>query len=125
MVAIWRILCRKFRCVFLSFFFFRFLILSKMVRQRKGKHALDSSKDHIDTKFTRRRRKESSLTPFLIVAAVFAIPLCLFGAYKLWNYKLSTRLYTPLNAPLVIKKSESDMSRFWGSYRSNLYFGMR
>lgn len=126
MVAIWRILCRKFRSVFLSFLFLRLFILSKMVRQRKGKHALDSSKDHIDTsKFTRRRGKESSVTPFLVVAAVFAIPLCLFGVYTLWNYQLSTRLYTPLNAPLVINNSESDMSRFWGSYRSNLYFGMR
>ena len=126
MVAIRRILCRKFRSVFLFFRFLRFWILSKMVRQRKGKHAVDSTKDHTDTsKFTRRRGKESSFTPFLFLAAVFAIPLCLFGVYKLWNYQLSKRLYTPLNAPLVINKSESDMSRFWGSYRSNLYFGMR
>lgn len=87
---------------------------------------MDSSKDHVDrTKLTRRRGKASSLKPFLLLAAVLGFPLCLFGAYKLWNYKLSARLYTPLNAPLVINKTGMDMSRFWGTYRSNLYFGLR
>ena len=128
MVATWRILCRqlKFCSVLQHSSLFWFWILAKMVRHRKGKHALDSSKDHDDrSKFTRRRGKQPSLKPFLLLAAVFGIPLCIFGAFKLWNYRLSTRLYTPLNAPLVINKSESDMSRFWGTYRSNLYFGLR
>lgn len=97
-----------------------------MTRQRRGKHSLDSSKDHADrTKFPRRRGKESSFKPLLMVAALLVVPLCLLGAYKLWSYRLSTRLYTPLNAPLVINKTEMDMSRFWGTYRSNLYFGLR
>ena len=122
----WRTLFRKFRSDLQSCFFICFWVLSKMVRQRKGKHVIDSSKDHIDrSKFTRRRAKESFFNPFLLLAAVFGIPLCLFGAYRLWNYRLSTRLYTPLNAPLVINKTESHMSRFWGTYRSNLYFGLR
>lgn len=128
MVATWRILCRKrkFCSVLPLSSLLWFWILAKMVRHRKGKHALDSSKDHDDrSKFTRRRGKQPSLKPFLLLAAVFGIPLCIFGAFKLWNYRLSTRLYTPLNAPLVINKSESDMSRFWGTYRSNLYFGLR
>lgn len=97
-----------------------------MARQRKGKHGFDSSRDHVDrTKFPRRRVKESPFKPILVLAAVFVLPLFLFGAYKLWNYKLSTRLFTPLDAPLVINKSEMEMSRFWGTYRSNLYFGLR
>ena len=97
-----------------------------MVRQRRGKHSVDSSKDHVDrTKFSRRRGKESSFKPFLVVAAVLGGLLCLVGAYKLRNYRLSARLYTPLNAPLVVNKTEMDMSRFWGTYRSNLYFGLR
>ena len=128
MVATWRILCRKrkFCSVLQLSSLFWFWILAKMVRHRKGKHALDSSKDHDDrSKFTRRRGKQPSLKPFLLLAAVFGIPLCIFGAFKLWNYRLYSRLYTPLNAPLVINKSESDMSRFWGTYRSNLYFGLR
>ena len=101
-------------------------IVFKMARQRRGKHSLDSSKDHADrTKFPRRRGKESSVKPFLTVAAVLGVLLCLLGAYKLSTYILSARLYTPLNAPLVINKTEMDMSRFWGTYRSNLYFGLR
>lgn len=97
-----------------------------MARQRKGKHSFDSSRDHVDrTKFPRRRVKESSFKPILVLAAVFGLSLFLFGAYKLWNYKLSTRLFTPLDAPLIINKSEMEMSRFWGTYRSNLYFGLR
>lgn len=128
MVATLRILCRqlKFCSILQHSSLFWFWILAKMVRHRKGKHALDSSKDHDDrSKFTRRRGKQPSSKPFLLLAAVFGIPLCIFGVFKLWNYRLSTRLYTPLNAPLVINKSESDMSRFWGTYRSNLYFGLR
>lgn len=128
MVATWRILCRqlKFCSVLQHSSLFWFWILAKMVRHRKGKHALDSSRDHDDrSKVTRRRGKQPSLKPFLFLAAVFGIPLCIFGAFQLWNYRLSTRLYTPLNAPFVINKSESDMSRFWGTYRSNLYFGLR
>lgn len=126
MVAIWRTLCKVVRRVLQVFFSVSLAIFSKMVRQRKGKHSLDSSRDHVDrTKFPRRRGKESSFKPFLVLAAVLGVPLCLFGAYKLWNYRLSTRLFTPLNAPLVINKTEMDMSRFWGTYRSNLYFGLR
>lgn len=97
-----------------------------MVRQRKGRPHLDSIKDHSNkSKFTRRRENESSVTLFLLLAAVVGFTLCGLGAYKLWNYKLSARLYTPLNAPLVINRTECDMTRFWGSYRTNLYFGMR
>ena len=129
MVATWRIVCRQLKIC--SFFqlssLFWFWILAKMARNRKGKHALEAApKDHDDrSKSTRRRGKQPSLKPFLLLAAVFGIPLCIFGAFKLWHFRLSTRLYTPLNAPLVINKSESDMSRFWGTYRSNLYFGLR
>lgn len=125
-VAIWRMICKNSYIVVRPWFVLCSYIVSKMVRQRRGKHSLDSSKDHVDrTKFSRRRGKESSFKPFLFVAAVLGVPLCLLGAYKLWNYRLSARLYTPLNAPLVINKTDMDMSRFWGTYRSNLYFGLR
>lgn len=126
MVATWRLLCRKFRAIFQPFFCLWFWILSKMVRQRKGRSQIDSSKDHFKkSKLSRRLGKEFSISPVLIVAAACGITLCGFGGYKFWSYKLSSRLYTPLNVPLVINRTESDMSRFWGSYRSNLYFGMR
>ena len=125
-VAVWRMIFNNFRFVLRPLLFIYSYIVLKMARQRRGKHSLDSSKDHADrTKFPRRRGKESSFKPFLIVAAVLGVSLCLLGAYKFWNYRLSSRLYTPLNAPLVINKTEMDMSRFWGTYRSNLYFGLR
>lgn len=125
-VAIWRMIFNNFRFVRRSLLFICSYIVLKMARQRKGKHSLDSSKDHTDrNRFPRRRGKESSFKPFLFVAAVLGVPLCLLVAYKLWNYRLSARLYTPLNVPLVINKTEMDMSRFWGTYRSNLYFGLR
>ena len=126
MVTRWLTLCKVVRRVLQVFFSFNLALFSKMARQRKGKHSFDSSRDHVDrTKFPRRRVKESSFKPILVLAAVFGLPLFLFGAYKLWNYKLSTRLFTPLDAPLIINKSEMEMSRFWGTYRSNLYFGLR
>lgn len=126
MVAIWRLLCRKFRAIFQPFYYLWFGILSKMVRQRKGGSHIDSSKDRFKkSKLSRRLGKEFSISPVLIVAAACGVTLCGFGGYKFWSYKLSSRLYTPLNVPLVVNRTESDMSRFWGSYRSNLYFGMR
>lgn len=126
MVATWRRLCRKFRTPFQSFFSLWFWILSKMVRQRKVRSQIDSSKEHFNkSKLSRRLGKGFSISPVLIVAVACGGILCGFGGYKFWSYKLSSRLYTPLNVPLVINRTESDMSRFWGSYRSNLYFGMR
>ena len=99
-----------------------------MVRQRKaGKHTPEYSKGHQEkSKFSRRRGNELSFGPVLVLAAIFVgLPFSLFGGYKLWHYRLSSRVNTQLNAPLVVNQSESDMGRFWGSYRSNLYFGLR
>ncbi|EDO39813.1 predicted protein [Nematostella vectensis] len=56
---------------------------------------------------------------------LIAVPACIFATYAVWNYRRAARLCTPLDAPKVIDSSKADARRFWGTYRSNLYFGLR
>ena len=100
---------------------------SIMARQRKSRPTAEASPGHPKgrSESSRQRDKKSGANSVLILFILFGVPLCLFVSYSVWNYKRAARLYTPLDAPPVIEKSNADMKRFWGSYRSNLYFGLR
>ena len=74
---------------------------------------------------SRRRQACESGQVGRVLLLVFGIPLLLTGVYGYWTYRRASRLITPLYTPPVINTSELDASRFWGTYRSNLYFGLR
>lgn len=124
-----------FHRVLLCLFKSTFVSLTKnMVHSRKQK-LVYSRRDNKDRKKTAKSssakskygRKIPSGSTILILVAV----LCFFGGlgYAWWRHYQKSRLYTPIVARRMISRSElgdmGDIRRFWGSYRSNLYFGLR
>lgn len=57
-------------------------------------------------------------------AAVLVVSAAIFHWY---NVKLVNYVRTPLDAPKLVVKNwtADDANKFWGSYRSNLYFGLK
>lgn len=103
-----------------------------MAPHKRGKHRSDPPPVHKDprskTSKFRSRSKEGFLSPSIVLAILIMVPVGIttfYGGYALYNYKRTTRLYTPLDAEPVVDRSKADPRRFWGTYRSNLYFGMR
>ena len=58
---------------------------------------------------------------------VFMLPIVVTTAFLYWYrmIQLKEMIRQPLNQPLIVSEHEQDMSRYWGSYRSNLYFGLK
>jgi hypothetical protein len=63
---------------------------------------------------------------------IYLIPtVLLLGVAASWYYNtwLAGFVNTPLNEPKIIEessyKSLENLDRFWGTYRSNLYFGLK
>lgn len=122
---------RVLLCLFKSIFV---PLTKNMVRSRK-QNFVDPRRDNKDRKKppktsstkSKYRRKIPSGSTILILLAV----LCFFGGlgYIWWRHYKQNRLYTPIVARRMIARSEfgdmGDIRRFWGSYRSNLYFGLR
>ena len=91
-------------------------------RHPPGKKSTKSSSSK--SKF---KRNGPSASTMLILAIIF---LCSAGVgYMWWRHYMRSRLYTPIVARRMTSRSGlgdmGDIKRFWGSYRSNLYFGFR
>lgn len=121
---------RGFLSFIKRFFLFPAYII-RMVRQRRGKHAFDSAADQKEARLKhpkyrgRNLPKQAGYSSFLMLALLVAAPVFLIAGYAGYNFYRTSRLYTPLDSVQVIDRGKADMRRFWGTYRSNLYFGMR
>lgn len=100
-----------------------------MARQRRGKHAFESASEHKEarpkTAKHRGRLSKEGHSSLFILGFLIAVPVCLMAGYAGYNYYRTSLLYKPLDSVPVIDRAKADMRRFWGTYRSNLYFGMR
>ena len=59
---------------------------------------------------------------------VLLLPIVVATGMLYWYrmVQLKEMVRKPLNKPLITQHGvHSDMSRYWGSYRSNLYFGLK
>lgn len=98
-----------------------------MPRQRK------LTKDLPDAKVIKQNQKVKRIDQkpkrFFSVNWIYFLMFVLVGAilYVCYNYYLEHLITTPLNLPKVIvpKKRISMDDRYWGSYRSGHYFGMK
>ena len=87
----------------------------------------DYSKDYADPKWPYHHGGMDKGAKFLIVA----FPLVIISgiAYVWYNAHLKELIKTPLDAPKIIgphaTSALEDPARFWGTYRSGLYFGMK
>jgi mannosyl-oligosaccharide glucosidase len=70
-------------------------------------------------------KNESRLKIYILPVTVL-IAICISWCYNQW---LASRVNTPLHKPRVINesvyKSTQNLDRYWGTYRSNLYFGLK
>ncbi|CAH1785069.1 unnamed protein product [Owenia fusiformis] len=94
-------------------------------RLRKKPVKLEEENDRVGKK----KAKESPMSIYTL-----GVILSLIGAgiFLFLRMRAQESVKTPLNAPRVIKERSSSMplaphdaERFWGTYRSQLYFGMR
>jgi len=107
-------------------------------RDDRPQHVTSSnqqSSDDVRAKLHDRRRRHQhgegerqfGLTSFLSVAGVLAV--LAVAAYYWYMSVIRDIVRTPLQAPRfadsVPSAAHQDMERFWGSYRSGLYFGMK
>jgi mannosyl-oligosaccharide glucosidase len=70
-------------------------------------------------------KNESRLKVYILPVTVL-VAIVISWYYNQW---LASRVNTPLDKPRVIDesvyKSAQNLDRFWGTYRSNLYFGLK
>ena len=78
------------------------------------------------------RKKQFESTNYAKNIAIFSVGflIAVIVAGYFWQMKLMKELViTPLNVPNIIDKNStspaSNPQRFWGSYRSGVYFGMK
>ena len=147
MIPIWRtrfvkkffVLCTRPLVKLLSLiscYFSYFVVegVALMARNRKQNPPSLSHKDSQDRRVAKgsktsqakrvRRQSETAQVGWVFLF-VLGAPLLLTGGYVFWTYRRASRLLTPIDAPPVVNRNEADASRFWGTYRSNLYFGLR
>lgn len=96
-------------------------------------HASGPANDGIRHKIQESRRKHESTVKFnstilwTVIAAI--ILLVAVGAYFWYASMLQNMVRTPLDVPKVVSADDTssvvDPERFWGTYRSGLYFGMK
>jgi hypothetical protein len=103
-----------------------FLFNLKMNRKTKS----NDDKSSIKSKSIRQNNvsKEKKSDQFKLIG----IPIALFSALVItWYYNiyLSSLVNKPLNEPKIIDESSynspTNSDRYWGTYRSNLYFGLK
>ena len=91
--------------------------------EKSFKH--DYSKEHADKTWPYRYGKMDRSAKVLL----FLFPLLVISgiAYMRYMSHLRSLVNTPLNVPLIIKPADTlkDAEKFWGTYRSGLYFGMK
>lgn len=101
-----------------------------MVRQRKvGENARLSPARHSTKPAGQTKRAssqpkfDSKFTLFIVFNAVLILSVVFYVYYL---HYLESWVIRPVSLPKVVKKSGLDVpDRFWGSYRSALYFGMK
>jgi hypothetical protein len=77
---------------------------------------------------TLEKRVASSSDQYKLLLIPFVMLVGVFGSlyYNAW---LSSFVNTPLNEPRIVNetdyKAPENLDRFWGTYRSNLYFGLK
>lgn len=99
----------------------------KATKAGRTKFGHDYSKDYQDPSWPYAKGQMDKgawiiliLTPALVISAI--------GYYRYQDY-MRELVRTPLDAPLVVGTDATsvvqDPERFWGTYRSGLYFGMK
>jgi mannosyl-oligosaccharide glucosidase len=105
------------------------------MRNRKGKDvATEFDEIQREAEFKKKQRKtlekrvssKSDQVKLLIIPLV--ILLGVFGSIY-YNFWLASFVNMPLNEPAIVNetdyKAPANLDRFWGTYRSNLYFGVK
>ena len=89
---------------------------------------------HIKKTGSKENKDFSELKDQIKKAFIVSLPIALGVAYTLMIFRenqLKERVRTPCDEAPVVKRDaagvaiDQDMDRYWGSYRSNLYFGMK
>lgn len=96
-----------------------------MTRQRKvAKNAKHSTKSSGETKRASPQPKfDSKFTLFVVFNAALILSVVLYVYYL---HYLESGVIRPVSLPKMVTKTGLDVpDRFWGSYRSALYFGMK
>lgn len=88
----------------------------------------DYSKDYSDKSWPYHHGKLDRGAKLILI--VFPITIISGIAYVWYSSTVRARLYTPLDQPKVVPtvdamSAESNALRYWGSYKSGLYFGMK
>ncbi|XP_064465782.1 mannosyl-oligosaccharide glucosidase-like isoform X2 [Ornithodoros turicata] len=98
------------------------------VRQRKtGDSSQPSSKESLAKSKEPEKKPESRFDSKFVIFVIFnaVVVLCVI-IYMGYLHYLETWVVTPLNLPKVVTKSDLEVpDRYWGSYRSPLYFGLK
>ena len=88
---------------------------------KKFKH--DYTKDYADKSWPYHHGKMDKGAKVIVVLFPIFVTSILWYFYN--NAQLRDMVRKPLSTPTVVEQNTTDMERFWGSYRSNLYFGMK
>ena len=100
-----------------------------MVRQRqvgRNSHAPENQPANARIPNRPTKHSKSYFNLSFITKVILVVTLVCIVAYLAYKGYLETRLTTPLNVPhAVIRSGLAVPSRFWGSYRPGLYFGMK
>ena len=87
----------------------------------------DYSKDFSDPNWPYNKGKLDRTGKMVLI--VFPVIMVSAIVYVWYNASLQERVRTPLSAPKMISSNATSVAenpeRFWGTYRSGLYFGMK
>ncbi len=83
----------------------------------------DYSKDYSDPKWPYLHGRMDRGAKLLLII----FPLCVISAitYVWYSAHLRDMVRTPLDAPKIISANTSNEDMLWGTYRSNVYFGLK
>lgn len=88
--------------------------------------------DGITQKMLIKRKMQERKSLKINKTLVFGIPAAVVlvisaAAFHWYNMMLLNHVRTPLDAPKLVDKNwtSDGANKFWGSYRSNLYFGLK
>ncbi|CAF1041203.1 unnamed protein product [Adineta steineri] len=93
-------------------------------RHAQNKHLPDKH-DELDKK---RKQRHNNLSLFSSKFSIFLIiiPIVLYSSYKFFIETVDNEhTNIPIDLPKLVNTNESIPDRFWGTYRSNLYFGLK
>jgi hypothetical protein len=73
-----------------------------------------------------KNAQKAEFNKLILIPVTLVVGVCLSWLYNNW---LAGRINTPLNEPKIVDElsytSPENLDRYWGTYRSNLYFGLK